>query len=371
MQESYALWSLLTEPGDSLAGYLRTTFGINLAIEYVSSSISAQELIKKFPEDGFRAPGFENTLQENLDCYRRRLRTANPVAALEVIAKLGGFLLTEQDDDWPIRIDDLGNSAPGSLWCLGDRSLLNSSHSLSVIGSRLASDYGLDLAKDMVRFAVAENWTVVSGGALGIDAMAAVGAMEHGGKTVAVMAGGLDRLYPKQNLDLFRMIEASGLLVSEMAPGVAPSRWRFLQRNRLIAALGDATLVVEAGFRSGSINTAHHAGELGRPVGAVPGRIDSVRSAGCHRLIREGRAELIATPSHLRELMGEKVIEAQHFKNLQSEQIRALDALGAEPMNLEAVATSAGLTLFEAETALSTLNQMQLVVTNKHGWAKP
>jgi DNA processing protein len=184
------------------------------------------------------------------------------------------------------------------------------------------------------------------------------------------MAGGLDRLYPAANLELFKLVCNSGALVSEVAPGVSPSRWRFLQRNRLIAALGKATVVVEAGYRSGSINTAGHANELGRPVGAIPGPVDSVRSAGCHRLIREQRAELIATPDQLAELMGLQTeqIAGQQFKT--TEQIRVLDALYGKVLSSVQAANLAGLTLSETELTLNQLSKLGLVRQISNGWQK-
>jgi DNA processing protein len=218
---------------------------------------------------------------------------------------------------------------------------------------------------------VSKDFIVVSGGALGIDAQAHKSTLDFGGQTIAVMAGGLDRLYPSKNLDLFEEIKQSGLLVSEMPPGTSPARWRFLQRNRLIAALGRATVVVEAGFRSGSINTAGHANELDRPVGAVPGPINSTRSAGCHRLIRERRAELIATPADLFELLNLRNLEVEKPSfELTASQVRALDSFGYFGQEVERVASISGLTLNEASFVLETLQKLGLVTRTSNGWVK-
>lgn len=371
MQESYATWSLLIEPGDQIAGYLRNHFGVDQSIEILKDRISAQELATKLSEDKFRPPKHLETLQDSLECYWRRLNTVNVSKSLDDLAKLGGFLITPQDENWPKNFLDLGDAQPPALWVLGDANSLSHTPAVSVIGSRLASDYGLGIARDLVRYSVSKGWSVVSGGALGIDSVSHRSAIDSKGKTIAFMAGGLDRLYPKQNLELFELIKLNGALVSEMPPGVAPSRWRFLQRNRLIAALGKATVVVEASFRSGSINTAGHANELGRPVGAIPGRIDSVRSAGCHRLIREGRAELISTPQQLSELMGFAESEPDQLFRLTANQTRTLDAVGNEPMSIEAIAISAGLTMFEANQATGQLLAQKLLARNSIGWYKP
>jgi DNA processing protein len=184
------------------------------------------------------------------------------------------------------------------------------------------------------------------------------------------MAGGLDRLYPPRNLDLLEEIKASGLVISEMAPGISPARWRFLQRNRLIAAIGNATLVVEAGFRSGSINTAGHANELDRPVGAVPGQINSTRSAGCHRLIKERRAELISTPSDLFELLGLRTQEVASNFGLTDNQIRVLDSFGHFEQSAERASGLSGMTLNDANYALVALEKFGLVLRTSSGWVK-
>ena len=361
-------WSLITEPGDSLAGYLRAHFGLSAALELVSSGITAIDLLAKLPADSFRAESYLSTIEDGLECWRRRLVDANPNKAADEIQLLGGKFLTRDDTHWPERLEDLGNSAPVGLWVIGD--LGGNQERLSVVGSRVASDYGIAITKDLVHFAVSQDWLIVSGGALGIDAQASRSAIDACGKTWVVMAGGLDRLYPKHNLELFAEVKSHGALISEMPPGVSPSRWRFLQRNRLIAALGKSTLVIEAGFRSGTINTAGHANELDRPVGAIPGRVDSVRSAGCHRLIREGRAELIATPSHLLELMGFDSDNGlpQNLQN--SYETRVLDALGETVLPVEMVAKVSGMTMADTGSTLIRLSRANLVHRISEGWQK-
>jgi DNA processing protein len=163
-----------------------------------------------------------------------------------------------------------------------------------VVGSRAATSYGTHVATDLGYGLGARDVTVVSGGAYGIDAAAHRGAQAAGGSSVLVSAGGLDRPYPSGNRSLYDQVAASGLLVSEHPPGSAPHRQRFLSRNRIVAALGAATLVVEAAYRSGALNSARYARELGRPVLAVPGPVTSAMSAGCHALIQRDEA-----PAHL------------------------------------------------------------------------
>jgi DNA processing protein len=265
---------------------------------------------------------------------------------------------------------DLGDSAPSVLWVLGQKKVFEEQAAISVVGSRIASSYGLEVTKDLVQSAVRSGYVTISGGALGIDACAHKSALMAGGKTVAVLAGGLDRLYPQRNLDLFEEIKLTGAIISEMPPGAAPARWRFLQRNRLIAAIGKATVVVEAGYKSGSINTAGHANELDRPVGAVPGPINSPRSAGCHRLIKERRAELISTPSDLDELLGIRNQSIAGTRALSGNQTRVLDSFGFFEQGAERVALTSGMTLGEVGFALESLARLGLVLRTSSGWVK-
>jgi DNA processing protein len=256
------------------------------------------------------------------------------------------------------------------LWVLGNQKVFENSSTISVVGSRVASSYGLEVTRDLVSTAVRNGFVTISGGALGIDACAHKSALLVGGKTIAVMAGGLDRLYPPRNLDLFEEIKVTGAVIAEMPPGTAPARWRFLQRNRLIAAIGQATVVVEAGFKSGSINTAGHANELDRPVGAVPGPINSTRSAGCHRLIKERRAELICTPADLEELLSVRNQSLTTNTGLSGTQTRVLDSFGYFEQGIERVAAISGMTLSEAGFALESLARLGLVIPTSSGWVK-
>jgi DNA processing protein len=176
---------------------------------------------------------------------------------------------------------------PLALWVRGPADLsMVGTRSVAVVGSRASTPYGDHVAADWCYRLAAEGVVVVSGGAYGIDAAAHRGALAADGECVLVSAGGLDRPYPSGNAALFESVARRGLLVSERPPGSAPHRQRFLSRNRLIAALGSATLVVEAAARSGALNSAGYARDLGRPVLAVPGPVTSALSLGCHRLLR-------------------------------------------------------------------------------------
>ena len=354
-----------------MAGMLRRILGTEEALFEIRRAKSAKDLLPLLPRDHFTAPMFVNVLNDSLECWQRRIQKVNVDKALDTLASLNGFLISSSSNNWPRGLADLGDSAPAALWAIGNKSALENQQTLSVVGARVASNYGLGVTQDLVQAAVSKDFVVVSGGALGIDAKAHTSALDVKGKTIAIMAGGLDRLYPPRNLDLFDQIEQTGLLISEMPPGTAPARWRFLQRNRLIAAIGQATVVIEAGFKSGSINTAGHANELERPVGAIPGPINSTRSAGCHRLIKERRAELISTPADLFELLNLRNLEAERMSfGLSGYQWRALDGLAHFEQGVETVATNSGMSLNEAQFSLESLQKLGLVTRTSNGWVK-
>ncbi|PWF25737.1 DNA-protecting protein DprA [Ancrocorticia populi] len=215
---------------------------------------------------------------------------------------LGGFLIPS-DPNWPQSLEDLGERRPLGLWYRGDVTAL-ASPSIAIVGTRDASQYGSRVATDFAFELAKMGVVIVSGGAFGIDAAAHRGALQAQGRTIAVLAGGIDRPYPLRNENLFSaMLNGGGLLLSEVPPGASPHRHRFLARNRIIAGITRATVVAEAPYRSGAINTARHALEIGHEVGAIPGPLTSVRSAGCHRLLREN-ATCITTAAEAAELLG-------------------------------------------------------------------
>ena len=184
----------------------------------------------------------------------------------------------------------------------GDLSAL-SERSLAIVGTRNPTPYGVRIAGDFAAGFVDREWSIVSGGAYGIDSAAHKGALIAEGRTIAVLASGIDVAYPAGNVRLFAEIAENGALVSEVMPGAHAIPVRFLNRNRIIAALSQATLVVEAAFRSGSLRTARDAAELMRPVMAIPGPISAPTSEGCHRLIGERAAEIVTSVTDAIELI--------------------------------------------------------------------
>ena len=234
---------------------------------------------------------------------RQRVSISDLSNLKKEIIDSGCIWLTPEDEDWPSGVNDL-LSPPIGLVIKGNRQVLNDlDKSISIVGSRKPTSYGIQIAKSLAMQAVKQDLVVVSGGAYGIDTASHIGALAGDGKTICVLAGGLNHLYPLDNLKLFNKISISGLLISEVMPSVSSKPYRFLIRNRLIAALSKATVVVEAEFVSGSIRTARDAAEIFRPVFAIPGEVTSALSEGCHRLIAERIADIATSLDEILEII--------------------------------------------------------------------
>ncbi|WP_326636796.1 DNA-processing protein DprA [Streptosporangium sp. NBC_01755] len=251
--------------------------------------------------DGRLAARFDRTVAS----WAARLRTADPERDLAEGERIGARLVIPGDAEWPSQLDDLGGSRPHGLWLRGDADLRFSClRSVAVVGSRAATPYGAHVAAELGAGLSERGWGVVSGGAYGIDGAAHRGALACEAPTVVVLACGADVAYPSAHQQLFAAVREQGVLVSECPMGAHPTRPRFLIRNRLIAALSRSTVVVEAAVRSGALNTAGHAIALNRHLAAVPGPVTSEASAGCHRLIRQGRAVCVTGAEEVIELAG-------------------------------------------------------------------
>jgi DNA processing protein len=224
-----------------------------------------------------------------------------PKQVRDELEKSGITYLIPEDIDWPAQLNDLA-VPPIGLFVKGNIEVL-SRQSLAIVGTRNPTPYGIRAAQEFAAGFVDREWAIVSGGAYGIDSAAHKGALVAEGVTIAVTASGLDIPYPAGNQRLFEEIIENGAIITEYLPGVLARPHRFLVRNRLIAALSKATLVVEAAFRSGSLRTARDAAELARPVMAIPGPITAPTSEGCHRLIGERSAELVTSIADAHELI--------------------------------------------------------------------
>jgi DNA processing protein len=305
-----AAWSRLAEPGDTVAGALVAHLGASGALAWLARA-AADPARTLRGEEVARLEGLvrQSTLRRLSDAVGRwtqRLASLDPRRELRVLDRCEGVLLTPADDRWPAGLADLGAAAPFALWVRGRAEpALTSSRSVSLVGARASTSYGERVAEELASGLVDRGFVVLSGGAYGIDAAAHRGALAADGTTCAVLAGGVDRFYPQGNDSLLRrVVDSGGAVVSEVPPGSAPFRQRFLSRNRLIAAMTGATVVVEAARRSGALSTARRAGELLRPVGAVPGPVTSMASAGCHELFRDGAAVCVTGADEVAELAG-------------------------------------------------------------------
>ncbi|MFJ9470122.1 DNA-processing protein DprA [Streptomyces caniferus] len=235
---------------------------------------------------------------------RLRAARARPTADLDAVSALGGRFLCPGDEEWPGQLDDLGDARPVGLWVRGRANLrLWALRSVAVVGARACTEYGAHLATTLSAGLADRGWAVVSGAAYGVDGAAHRGAMAADGATIAVLASGVDHAYPRGHTELIGRIAEQGLVVAELPPGDHPTRSRFIQRNRVIAALTRGTVVVEAELRSGSLVTARRALALGRFTMGMPGPVTSSLSAGVHQLLR-GEAALVTDADEVIELVG-------------------------------------------------------------------
>jgi DNA processing protein len=313
-------------------------------------------------------------------------------AALARTERLGARVVVPEDDEWPGQLGDLraigdsqGNRIdrdtfpPVCLWVRGTPPLAAAlDQSVAVVGARASTSYGNHVATELSYGLANRGWTIVSGGAYGVDAAAHRGALAAGGTTVAVLACGVDRAYPAAHASLFERIIEEGLLISEWPPGADPHRHRFLVRNRVIAALSRGTVVVEANARSGARQTLGRAGRLGRATMAVPGPITSAMSVGCNQHIRSGGARLVTSYEEVLEEVGRIGADLAPIPRgteddrdrIGPELSRVLDAVPlrgvADPGQ---IAAAAGIPLRDALRALPALELAGHVVAKDGGYA--
>ncbi|MGK2902836.1 MAG: DNA-processing protein DprA [Mycobacterium sp.] len=305
---------------------------------------------------------------------------------LEMLDRRGGRLITPDDPEWPhlaftaftsadVTSRESGR-APLALWAIGPARLdMVAGRAAAIVGTRACTAYGEHVAADLAAGLAERDAAVVSGGAYGIDGAAHRGALGVDGVTVAVLVGGIDVPYPAGHSALLHRIGGSGLVVTEYPPGVRPARHRFLTRNRLVAALSGATVVVEAGLRSGAANTAAWAEAMGRVVCAVPGPVTSPASAGCHVLLRR-RAELISRAEEVLEIIGkigELADEPEHpqtpLDGLSREEALVYEALPARGLrSVEQIAVGAGIPAEQVLGPLALLEIAGRVERRDGGW---
>lgn len=388
----------LMEPQDSVGLALVQVVGAVDALGVATGELGTgpgmeQEISAVLREGG--GPATWAGMQDSLRRWAPRVADLAPDRDLETMRRLGGRLIVPGDDLWPAQLSDLGLQEPLCLWWRGhEQELPSAGRAIALVGSRDSTSYGASVTGDLAFGLAQQGFSVVSGGAYGIDAHAHRGALNGGVAglpTIAVMAGGVDRFYPSGNEDLLRAVAAQGAVISEVPPGSAPTRYRFLQRNRLIAALSSVTVVVEARRRSGALNTAHHAETIGRVVAAVPGSVHSANSAGCHRLLRDGGAVCVTDVGEVAELAGaigafgaqdegnqqyqERGANQEHsaavHDGLSLEDLILLDALPLRSTSsVEKLTVVAGLSPESVRAGLGRLGLLGLAVSDRGAWKR-
>jgi DNA processing protein len=284
-----AMMCLGFSPGIGAATYWRLISHFGSAIAACAAPEKALRQVGGLSERQWRAVAAAPSLLPTVRAEEERL------------ARLGGICICHNQPEYPEKLLQLADPPP-LFYALGDTSILQK-RAVAVVGARAASSYGRRMAVGLAK-GLARQVVVVSGMALGIDGEAHGGALAAGGQSIGVLGCGLDIIYPPANTQLFMVMREKGLLVSEYPLGTPPDAFRFPVRNRIIAALSEAVVIVEAARRSGSLITAQMALDIGREVFAVPGQADSAKSAGCHWLLREGARIVLSADDILAELGG-------------------------------------------------------------------
>ncbi|MCL2465890.1 MAG: DNA-processing protein DprA [Micrococcales bacterium] len=378
-RQARAVWTVIAEPGDLVAGELVSWVGGDRALRWVRSVRAGRtDWSLLVDESGLTlSPQVRRGLVTRAQTWAQRLEAAS--AALDVAVAMGVDVVVPGDPHWPAGLDDLATAAPHALWLRGSLGPppVTTAGSVALVGSRSCTAYGERTATELADALAARGAVVVSGGAYGIDAAVHRGALSSG-VTWAVVAGGPDRDYPAGHRRLFRqVVDDGGALLGEAPPGAVPARHRFLQRNRLIAALTAGTVVVEAAWRSGALSTANHAAGLLRPVGAVPGPVTSPASAGCHRLMREGAAVCVTDADEVVELIGLADVRVGDQRAVATTPADGLDtvaravhqALSARTTRTPAeLVERTGGSLSAVRASLGRLDLAGLVVRDGEGW---
>lgn len=295
-----------------------------------------ERLHQRIQRDGIEKTWASITGPGRDSVWGRRAVGLDVDAVMRATKRSGFTFLTPGMAGWPARLEDLAEcrgmvgvcGAPLGLWIRGEVDLAElAAESVAIVGSRAATPYGEMMAADIAGDLAVAGWRCISGGAFGIDAAAHRGTLAARGRTVCVLACGVDQDYPRAHHDLLGDISRHGAVISELPPGAHPTRSRFLARNRVIAALASGTLLVEAALRSGARNTTNWADALGRRIMAVPGPARSATSVTPHELIRSHMADLVTSAADVMDLlgpMGEQMLPLPALPH------RALDDIGPE-----------------------------------------
>ncbi|MGW6457051.1 DNA-processing protein DprA [Streptomyces sp. NPDC055078] len=351
------------EPGDERGGQWLREFGARGLVERLSAPESVADAL----------PG---ATARRLAAWRARMAAADPYRDLDAVAAVGGRFVCPGDAEWPTQLDDLGDARPIGLWVRGRPDLRKwAVRSVAVVGARACTPYGAHMASALGTGLAERGWVVVSGAAFGIDGAAHRGALAAGGATIAVLACGVDVVYPRGHAELIARMVEQGLVIGELPPGDHPTPSRFILRNRVIAALTRGTVVVEAEYRSGSLVTARGARKLGRHTMGVPGPATSGLSAGVHELLR-GEGVLVTDADEIAELVGDMgdlaperrgpVLPRDLLDPVSARVLEALPARGA--VEGARVARVAGTTADETLARLYELHALGFVERTGEGW---
>ena len=318
--------------------------------------------------------GVGPVIAETIDAWREHVNLAREE---ERMAKSGAEFITTRDAGYPKLLKEI-HDPPIGLYRKGRYDLAHPC--IAIVGSRRTTLYGQSVAKKFGSELARLGFCVVSGLARGIDTSAHDGALSVGGKTAAVLGTGIDIIYPPENLELYRRIEAAGAILSEFPFGRRADRQSFAMRNRIVAGMCDATIVVESDVDGGAMITARFAGEHGRLIFAVPGRIDQNTSAGCHQLIRDGATLMTSVDDLLGELsyldglrpgpVGEKPAEAAAGRpgNLSNVEAQVFDCFrGGAILSPDAISEQTSLGAAELSSTLMMLELKRLVVKRADG----
>ncbi|AAO44550.1 DNA-processing protein DprA [Tropheryma whipplei] len=353
-----AAWSLISEPGDRIAGRLISCMTAPRALGWLLGNISLPFTLDEFESQ---------QLEKHRSVWKMRADYQQLLKSFQAAHHTGAKLVVTD------KYNKLQDEKPHILWVRGNSPsiLLDTSQKVSIVGTRCCSYYGKSVTADISYSLARKNYVIVSGGALGIDGTAHMSALSAGKSTIVFFAGGVDWIYPRGNEALFSKICESGIIVSEMPCGSRPTKWRFLRRNRLIAAIPSAVVVTEAAARSGSISTAYHAADVQVPVGAVPGPINSPLSEGCNRLIRDRIAESVTCADDVVGLFAPLVvspIQKDSF-GLQASRIRVIDALSKKyDRDISEICRLSGMLFDDVSSLMRLLELSGQVIRSGSGW---
>ena len=366
--------SCVTDPGDPVLGALLRVCSAADVLAAICAGRAPQSLTAPWREQEHAM----RSLSRALERWAARLGYVPTESRIAAWHRNGIRIVCPGDPEWPTQLDELGDVRPVLLWVKGSTDLRYAClRSVSVVGARAATSYGSHVCAEMAAALAERGWTIISGGAYGIDAGAHRAALAARGTTIAVLASGLSYGYPRGHSELFTAIAGSGALISEWPPDRAPTRPGFLIRNRLIAAASRGTVVVEAALRSGALSTAKHAVDLCRPLMAVPGPVTSRLSAGCHEIIRNRGASLVTDVQDVVELIspaGDGLAEprsgpAVPRDALDRESAAVLEAVpargGCGPAE---IAVAAGVGLDTVLRCLGLLAAAGFIVRSDTGW---